>query len=64
MQRPRSSEIRWRSEPPSIRGFDGIGYGPGSDSDAYWNETVYVGVAEVTMLYGMPSPMASKSGWR
>ena len=37
----------------------GIGYRPRSDSSAYWKDGRYDGVDELTMLYGMPSPIAS-----
>ena len=48
----------WRSPvelgPPSIGGFGGIGYGPGSLSSAYWNATATRGWFPGTTTYGMP----------
>jgi hypothetical protein len=45
------------------------GYGPGSLSLAYWNETLTRGCPDGTTVYGMPyglvgSPDGPKSGWR
>ena len=49
-----STISRWRSDPPSIFGFAGIGYLTRSDSDAYWNDTLLRGVDDPTTLNGMP----------
>ena len=43
-----------RSEPPSTWMSEPNGYGPGSDSSAYWNFTGIVGCAFVTTSHGMP----------
>jgi len=44
----------WWSEPASIRGWAGIGYGPLLDSEEYRKRTLTLGVAEVTTLNGIP----------
>src|SRR5688500_19745242 len=54
--------------PPSIGGWSGIGYGPGSLSSAYRNATGFSGWFAETTTYGMPigppSQNVPKSGWR
>ena len=56
-------EVRDRFAPfPNIRVIKGRV--PEILGQAYWNETLYLGVLELTRLYGMPSPTASKSGCR
>src|SRR5438552_4075009 len=62
----------WRSPllegPPSIGASGGMGYGPGSLSLAYWNETGTFGWLPVTFTNGIPfgAPLYSvpKSAWR
>ena len=43
-----------RSDPPSVRGLGGIGYGPAFDSSGQVKLTDERGVEESTMLTGMP----------
>ena len=40
--------------PPSIAAFFGIGYGPLSLSDAYWNVTLTLACVAETVVIGMP----------
>src|SRR5436305_15341877 len=50
--------MTWRSpsllEPPSIGASGGIGYGPRSDSSAYWKETGTRFCVPGTVVYGIP----------
>src|SRR5579884_2533025 len=71
MQVPRSTTITCRSPvefgPPSIGASRGIGYGPRSDSAAYWKWTgtrrVRLETTTNGIPFGAPSHVVPKSGW-
>jgi hypothetical protein len=60
LQDPRWTMIMWRSEPPSIFGLAGIGYGPRSDSLAYWKRTRERLASRGTTLTGIPIGLPSQ----